>query len=76
MIKKGQSILEFSLVFIIVAFLIIGLLVLWSWSRDNIGRRWGAFEGSRVHAGTKETAGTPEVPFNALPPGEPNYLSR
>jgi uncharacterized protein (UPF0333 family) len=76
MIKKGQATLEFALVFIIVAFLIIGLLFLWRWSKDNIGARWGAFESQRVKAGTKGTAGQPAVPYYAPSPGEPQYLNR
>jgi hypothetical protein len=76
MIRKGQSTLEFSLIFIITAFLIVGLLVLWGWSRDNISARWGAFETSRITAGTKASAGIPEVPFNASNPPEPQMLHR
>jgi hypothetical protein len=76
MIKKGQAILEFALIFIIAAALILGLLSLWRWSKDNILARWGAFESQRVKAGTKGSAGTPEVPFWAGSPGEPKYLSK
>ena len=76
MIRKGQATLEFALIFIIVAALILGLLVLWKWSKDNIPSRQGEFEGTRVEAGKKLTPGKPEVPFNASSPGEPNYLSR
>lgn len=74
--KQGQSILEFSLIFIIVAVLILGLLSLWKWSKDNILARTGAFESQRVGAGKKGSAGLPEVPFKAGSPGKPNYLMR
>ena len=76
MIKKGQATLEFALVFIIVAALILGLLFLWEWSKTNINWRQGAFEKDRVKAGTKTSAGQPPVSFYAGPPGEPNYLSK
>jgi Tfp pilus assembly protein PilX len=76
MTKQGQATLEFTLVFIVVVALIMGLLTLWGWSKNNISSRQSAFEGTRVQAGTKESAGVPEVPFNANSPGEPRYLSR
>jgi hypothetical protein len=76
MMKKGQSTLEFALVFILAGFLILGLIGLWNWSKNNIPARWGAFEGSRVAAGTKASAGEPEVPYWAPSPADPKYLSR
>ncbi|MDO8489130.1 MAG: hypothetical protein Q7S42_03355 [Candidatus Omnitrophota bacterium] len=75
MIKKGQAILEFALVFIIVTALIAGLLSLWEWSNSNIPSRQEAFEDTRVEAGSKSSAGQPAIPFNANSPPEP-YLFR
>jgi hypothetical protein len=75
--KRAQAILEFCLMFIIAAALILGLMGLWRWSRDNIPARQGAFEGSRVTAGKKATPGSPEpydTVFHAGTPGEPHYL--
>lgn len=66
--------MEFSLVFLMVAALIIGILGLWEWSKNNIPSRQGAFEGTRIGAGTKDSPGVPEVPFNADSPGEPGML--
>jgi len=74
--KKAQAILEFSLVFIITAVLILGVLVLWQWSKDNIPARQGAFESTRVVAGKKASPGKPEVPYSAPVPGEPKYLNK
>ncbi|HNW39389.1 MAG TPA: hypothetical protein PL125_07225 [Candidatus Omnitrophota bacterium] len=74
--KKAQAVLEFSLMFIIAAVLILGVLALWKWSKDNIGARQGAFEGSRVAAGKKASPGKPEVPFGAGSPKEPYMLNR
>jgi len=74
MTRKAQATLEFALVFVIVAFLIMGLLGLWRWSKDNMGARQGAFENSRVSAGTKTSPGQPEVSFYAGSPGEPQML--
>ena len=67
MIKKGQAILEFALIFVIVAALILGLLSLWSWSNDNISLRQGSFEDTRVQAGSKDSPGEPAIPFKAAP---------
>ena len=67
MIRKGQSILEFALIFIIVAALILGLLALWAWSRDNITARQGAYEGTRAQAGKKGSSGEPAISFKATP---------
>ena len=75
MTRKAQATLEFALVFIIVAALILGLLSLWKWSKDNILTRWGLYEIQRKDAGTKAFPGQPEVPFYAGPPGEPKYLN-
>ena len=76
MIKKAQATLEFALIFIIVVALILGLLVLWKWSKDNIPIRQGAFEISRVAAGTKTTAGKPEVYSGVDSPPEPKQMLR
>ncbi|MCX5698279.1 MAG: hypothetical protein NTX01_01070 [Candidatus Omnitrophica bacterium] len=67
MIKKGQSILEFALIFIIVTALIMGLLALWSWSKNNILARQGEFESTRMQAGSKDHPGEPAAPFVAVP---------
>ncbi len=72
--KKGQAILEFALSFIIIAALIAGLLTLWEWSKNNIGARQGAFEGTRVAAGSIGSPGQPPVPFHAGSPPEPYML--
>lgn len=75
MINKGQAVLEFALVFIIVTALIAGLLSLWEWSNSNIPARQEAFEDTRVQAGSKGSAGQPAMPFEASSPPEP-YLFR
>jgi len=67
LIRKGQSILEFVLIFIIVAVLILGLLALWGWSRNNIPARQVKYEGTRVQAGSKSSSGEPAIPFKATP---------
>ena len=74
MIKKGQSMLEFGLIFVIAAALIMGLLFLWGWSKDNLPARQDAFEDTRLNAGTKGSAGDPEISYNATSPKEPRYL--
>ena len=76
MIRKGQAILEFALTFIILAALILGLLYLWQWSKNNISARQGAFEGTRVEAGSETSPGQPAVPFSASSPGEPYLFNR
>jgi hypothetical protein len=79
MSRKAQAILEFCLMFIIAAALIVGLLRLWKWSKDNIPMRQGAFEGSRVSAGKKISPGTPEpdgTVFSAGPPPGGPYLNQ
>ena len=59
MTEKAQATLEFTLVFIIAVALIAGLLNMWVWSKNQIWARQGAYEGSRVAAGTNATAGEP-----------------
>ncbi|MDD5130706.1 MAG: pilus assembly protein [Candidatus Omnitrophica bacterium] len=63
--KKAQATLEFTLAFIVMVALIAGLLNLWSWSNGHIGARQGAYEGSRVGAGSKDSPGEPAVPYGA-----------
>ena len=58
--KRAQAVLEFTLVFIIMVLLIGGLLKLWSWSNSSISGVQGAFEGTRLSAGTKGSAGEPD----------------
>ena len=76
MIRQGQAMMEFVLTFIIVAALIMGLLSLWRWSKDQIPARQGWYDGSRISAGTETIhgTGTTEVYSGAAPPGEPSYL--
>ena len=76
MTNKGQATLEFALVFIIAAALILGLLSLGRWSRDNITARQSAFESSRVRAGSKDSPGEPAIPFEAKSPDEPYLFKR
>jgi len=64
-IRKAQATLEFTLIFIISAVLIMGLLNLWKWSKDNISRRQSAYEDSRVTAGKMASPGQPEVSYDA-----------
>jgi len=75
--RNGQVILEFCLVFIIAAALILGLLGLWRWSNGNIPARQGEYERTRVKAGKKVSPGSPEpsgTVYGADPPPEPYYL--
>jgi hypothetical protein len=75
--RKAQAILEFCLMFIIAAALILGFLGLWRWSKQNIPNRQGAYDISRVTAGKKATPGSPEpkgTVYSAPTPPEPYYL--
>ncbi|MFA6350429.1 MAG: hypothetical protein WCY12_05865 [Candidatus Omnitrophota bacterium] len=63
--KKAQATLEFTLIFIVMAALIAGLLNLWAWSKNQIGARQGSYEGTRVEAGSKGSPGEPAVPYGA-----------
>ena len=65
MIKKAQATLEFVMSFIILAALIMGLLNLWEWSKNNLGARQKAYESSRVQAGQQESPGEPELSYDA-----------
>ena len=53
--RKGQATLEFTLIFIITAALLVGLLGLWRWSSDKIIKRQIDYNTTRVQAGS--TAG-------------------
>jgi len=69
--KKAQAILEFTLIFIITATLLAGLLGLWKWSSDNIVKRQLAYNTSRLEAGSR--AATPSFP--GIPPAVTAMLS-
>jgi len=55
--NTGQATLEFTLIFVIMVFLLMGLLGLWKWSSDNIIKRQVAYNGSRVGAGSTNRGG-------------------
>ena len=59
MMNKAQATLEFTLIFVIMVALLMGLLGLWKWSSDNIIKRQVAYNGSRTLAGST-TPGLPE----------------
>lgn len=65
MVKKGQAALEFALAFIIMAALIMGLVNLWAWSKNQLSARQSAYEASRVTAGSKDYSGNPTDYYNA-----------
>lgn len=52
MIKKAQATLEFTLIFVLMAALLMGLIGLWKWSSDNIIRRQLNYNTTRVGAGS------------------------
>lgn len=64
--KKAQATLEFTLIFVIMVMLLLGLLGLWKWSSDNIVSRQQNFNASRLQAGSS-TPGEPSgsVMFSA-----------
>jgi hypothetical protein len=59
MINKAQATLEFTLIFVIMAALVMGLLGLWKWSNDNIVKRQLDYNTTRITAGSA-TPGAPE----------------
>jgi hypothetical protein len=65
MVKKGQSIIEYTVVFAIAIILMSAMVSLWSWSLAHLSQREGAFEGTRTQAGKKASPGVPEVPLNS-----------
>jgi len=50
--KKAQATLEFTVVFVIMVTLLMGLLTLWKWSSDNIVNRQKKYNETRVGAGS------------------------
>jgi Flp pilus assembly protein TadG len=71
--KKGQAVVEFALILIIVVVLIGGFLKLWEWSVDSIRGRRGAYEGSRVVAGSEDSPGGAPIGLGGSAP-DPYYL--
>lgn len=57
--STGQATLEFTLIFVIMAALLMGLLGLWKWSSDNIIKRQVDYNEHRVAAGSITTPGIP-----------------
>jgi hypothetical protein len=50
--QRAQATLEFTLIFIITATLLAGLIGLWKWSSDNIIKRQVDYNTTRVQAGS------------------------
>ena len=62
--NKAQATLEFTLIFVIIVALLMGLLTLWKWSSDNIIKRQRNYNSSRLTAGS-DTPGEPGIVYNA-----------
>ena len=65
MTGKGQVTLEFTLVFVIMAALLVGLLGLWKWSSDNIIRRQINYNSTRAQAGQISAGQEPPATYEA-----------
>ena len=50
--KKAQATLEFTVIFVIMVTLLMGLLALWKWSSDNIVQRQQSYNTTRLQAGS------------------------
>jgi len=61
--KKAQATLEFSLILIIAIALIAGFLAIARWATQRIEPRQAQYEADRLSAGTKATAGQPEIGY-------------
>jgi len=62
--NKGQATLEFSLVLIITIVLIGGFIGITTWVVGHLVPRQDQYEFDRVGAGTKATAGLPEIGYH------------
>lgn len=51
--KKAQATLEFTVAFVIITALLLGMLSLWKWSSDRIVKRQLEYNSTRVEAGTR-----------------------
>jgi hypothetical protein len=60
MINKAQATLEFTVVFVIMIFLLMGMLRLWKWSSDRLVQRQQIYESQRLEKGTRNST-WPEV---------------
>lgn len=49
---RAQATLEFTLMFVVLAVLLMGLLGLWKWSSDNIVKRQQSYNATRLQAGS------------------------
>ena len=56
---KAQAILEFTVIFVIMAALVMGLLHLWQWSSSNIVMRQKRYNSTRLQAGSSSSPGEP-----------------
>ncbi|MDD5129218.1 MAG: pilus assembly protein [Candidatus Omnitrophica bacterium] len=56
--KKAQATLEFTVVFVIMVFLLMGMISLWKWSSDNMVKRQIDYNASRKEAGTRSSDST------------------
>lgn len=62
--NNGQSTIEFTLIFVIIAALVIGLLSIWKWSVNNIVVRQQSYNSQRLGAGSS-SPGSPEIAYTA-----------
>lgn len=69
MMNKAQATLEFTLIFVIMVALVMGLLGLWKWSSDNIVKRQLSYNSTRLQAGSS-SPGEPTQAFQAAAAGE------
>ena len=59
MMNRAQATLEFTVVFVIMVALLLGMLSLWKWSSDNIVKRQIAYNASRLQEGKRGPAVEP-----------------
>ncbi|MFY9401803.1 MAG: hypothetical protein WAQ07_00095 [Candidatus Omnitrophota bacterium] len=66
--NRAQATLEFTIIFIIMAALLLGLLTMWKWSSNNIIQRQVHYNETRLRAGSS-TPGEPagSAMFEAAP---------
>jgi len=54
MANKAQATLEFTVVFAIMVFLLLGMLSLWKWSSDKIVNRQVRYNSERLKSGARD----------------------
>ena len=72
--QKAQATLEFTVMFVIMAVLLLGLIGMWKWSAGNLVLRQKAYNATRISAGSDSPGASYGFSPRALEDNDVPYL--